>query len=1084
MSIVLSGGWCVRCLLPFFFLVTVLPTSLSRAEPSQLPAEMDIPLSLLRSENATTAIQPVEPAAPLPNPSQPEDLPSIDQPQEESQNLLRFRGVDLMKAPWFVSSVLDTTATAEQLAVDGTPTSPMVMLKVPRPFDQATLFTVLVLEDPAGLAAILTLAGVDGTDQVFVNGREIGATEFQELTQLGTSRRYFIPAETLRSGTNILALRLQGVNGSQTIGLTEPPLVFQFVPAKTAELWADGQATAESSAKLNLQQQSEIALGLIRARFPSTSPAQWHPRPWTLGRFATNLSDGLPTVEFVSALRMANRTGPTFEVSVDHITSIAISQRGRQFDGFIKPLDVQAVVGGQAIQYRAQWSPLYPGIRLDDLAGNSIPIRIQFAGAGGEFLEIHPEERALQLPKALRENVRYFLCFQQRSRSIPMMIAVYDGTANSVRAENHIDLTIKPTSSARPSIHAWYPLGIETVDLRPGKGFDLWRVLTMVSESCSYYRGQAPENILKEWLSLGSSFPNDAGEFFRVEQNRISIVSWASFPARISSGSQAAGVTLPPIIRPALVDRYLSMAASPLPRDTDTWTSTGLYSFSGRLSRASSPVTTVTQEGNLLALSFYELPWQVPPTRILPKLSEGPSSVQQIIRSTVSESLGKPDGPTALQMLGNQFSSWLQVFYSLDPEVREKGLLEKSSLAALTLREGPPWVTLKEPLSGATFPATDLKFGGGEDFESIAANLGRYLHAMGQLDLLSPDMSLFAAVPQRLKQRSHYARMMDDWEWMSPGSFSRGYMNGSFEELLAVTGGHLATYRIMSSLSGESPDNALAEQGISESNDDPHSFAKIQAAYFASRAIVNLTTRLHVHSMPSRGPNETTTQTVVLSYMEGAFPNVEIVDAISDDFRVYETLAGVAEFPDAFEPILAKSPETVRGFLRATNRMWQLAVQSDGSFYDLLSSRQRRGLLGQVYLRARLRTDSAEDLMRVLRLIEQAESPAPVGLAQAWLEVSHRDLPEISLHSWHQIRIRDFQLTAPQPPRQRRNVELVIERPRNLEGVGQLKLRAPGPPQAILLDGAPIPLTDQEFFDGILKITLRTSGKMNLVLRY
>ncbi len=968
-----------------------------------------------------------------------------------AERTLRFQAIDLAHAPWFASSDLPPSASPDQIAMDASATSPIAILRAPRPFDRATLFCILYVESSANLPAMLTIGHIDGNDETFLNGRLIGSTDTYDSGSSGNPRAYKIESGWLRKGANILAIRLQGTNGRSTFGIVRPPLTFQYLPKGSLGLWSWPRTPVVSEYRTPLD--TSIVLSLMRTipqgTIISADNIKQRERGW--GRFGHSVHDGLPAVEFVSPLRMRNRTAPGLEVLHDVVTAVDLEPTSHPVTAFRKGFQVEARHSQQSFRYNVTWSVLYPGLRLEGTGGQILPLRIQFSGPGGQLV---PLTGGVARNVDTGSDAEVYIAWQPRSRSCPMLIAVRGGVVNMTRFEEHVDLSIRARENRQVEIHAWYPTGISTFDLRGLSGTNVEGVL----EKMAAERSATSGSLLGMWLRTGLHFPVEANDWFVDTSSTVRIVTAARF---VSLNPEPwlddwKTIMTPAVPRPPLVD--LLVECGLLAPDRGRFPS-GVITWTGPLYVMSDPLSLKSPAGENFSATFYDLFLPAFQTRLLPRAEEIPETRRTILNDMI-EDFGTSTAPTAVGMLGSSAEAFRSLWPQLDTQRQQQMVSQLEPLLAMSLRAGPPWSETTEPLTGLNYLVSGEMVGPGEEPAEIDSPLLRFLALVCGARHVIPNSSIVQDRLPQLRRIAGYLWMADDWAWMKPVSSARGLNSG----------GGWAAFAHVAALQG------ILETAEAANDQQLTGLAR----YHLARAMVSLVARLSMRDWPTFGPvQSSTTETLLLSFNEGGAPSVADPSAVSGP--ALEAALGVYGWPVVTETLLKLHPEAFRDYLSRLSRSWQRIVTAQRSVSSL-DAEARDGLAHLLAIRARLRMDSKTTLDEVERqLAANRPPPNPGIMARALLESAHRDLPDLALIHWTGLELLSFELTAPEGNRDRRSAKIRV---RPLIPGRELHLRLEQVPQSVSLNGGPIPLTDVVREGNVLKITVRRQGESTVEVRF
>jgi len=940
--------------------------------------------------------------------------------------------VNLEKLDWFASPDLPPGATEQQVRGQGIPTTPTVVLRSPMPSGAGMLFTFVEIPEQVPLTgAYLTLGDVDGEDEVYLNGIQVGRTTGWGVSDSGKPRLYWVSPEVLRAGRNILAIRLRAYGDRRTFAVKSGPLTFQMAGSAGAPREAAVPGDETSSATM---------VAAIVAADPEASATAVRRKRASFGRFGEFFHDGLPAVGEVSPTRISQRNSTVFDVSLDRVTSVSLAQSGsgREISGWGKRTLVDAVFSGKPLRYSLRSSVLYPGAVVDLQEGDVLQMRARFAS---------PNPIAMQVPGAMlrqvvpglskNEELTAYVITEAGKNSTPAVLAASGLSINLIQAPTHVDITLvrSGTRKGPARLYLFFPKGIATFDLSTPPS-DMGALISAMAPSAEL----ADE--LARWMRVGLSVPVSCDEYFRMlTSEKIRVYQVVEH--------ETVGNLSPYRLRPPQVDFIRSHLN--YPAEVRSTTSTGVMTFSGELFAEE---TTAPASG--LACTWYDLP--IPPMheRGYLALPDQPELMQLLDRWALSD-LGSTASLTGVDSLYKSRTQAFQAFSYLSPEKRNRLLADSAAVVPQSF-QSRQWHEHIERLSGLKywwtyyiegpyFQRFDQDWGNGLSlygFYNYVKYAGKWDFAAQNWEMVERMLSWFTAT--------------DDWEWMRASNGAHGHGTGAGDCQSAAYAAVVAYARLAESCGRQEE----YEYG----------------AYLAARAAIFSLNRF-VYNPFAEAQGLKPANSIQVGFHEGqGFLSGEL-DRYP--WNVTSTISGNGVQPGNFDLYLRYAPDALRAFEDAFADAYPQWMNGRYQYPGATLYRGNSGYitLPHIYLRARL----GENLVLLQEALEQAATNdylwwlAPPVIA----EVMNQRAGGVYVRDWGRSAFLGGSIHRDDKDGKRRHLRLKVHV--NQPG-DPVEISMPTKPIEFQVNDGPVPLTDSRYEDEVLTIRLRRPGENDILVRY
>ncbi|MEI7633772.1 MAG: hypothetical protein WCK47_05775 [bacterium] len=954
-------------------------------------------------------------------------------------------GINLARASWFVSAALDPSADAARIQRESTPTTPTVTIQT-EPKAAATLFALIDLPDPAGRGGMVTIGDINGNDETFFNGAKIGETRGTGITDNGIPRVYYIEPKLLKSGRNVLALRLSAVSGAGGFGIRREPLTFGFasVPPRSPA-YAAPKPVRGVTAIPEAEARAAIA-ALDGARLAESSEPLMRKRP-SFGRFGMFFHDGLPMVTEVSPARIVQRAAPQIDVLIDSAANLSIAADGSEpgIDGWHKLARMEALCSGQPVIYTMLSHLFYPGAIITIEAGKALALRVKFPGAavrGGAFHQMSAEEISRALGSAPLAPFTAYAFYEAQAQSAPVIIAATGCAANAIQAENSIDITFSRNPEAKPrsKIHIFFPGGLNRYDFsaKPASVFGLAAVMAP---------GADPAGTVRAWLRMGLNEPSATDEYFQVNPGanivRIFQVMRYAPPPGIPVGPPM--VILPPQIG-------FAASAFRYPAVMPETTVTGMLSFSGPVLSVARTAAAGATTGGLI-LASYDLP-------LPPQEERGLIAVtaSEPLRAMLNSHFGELATTTTLNGVNVFYKGRAQGFqaFSYLSEANRKRLLDNTAVIVPGGLRDSQWYEAAEPFSGLSFWWT--YFIEGPYFGRFDQDWGNGLSLYGLHTSVKyrGDWELIAKNWDAVERMFSWFAVTDDWEWMRAANGIHGHGTGAGDCASAAYAGVLSYAKLA--------------RGAGRTEDYHHGL------YAAARAALFLLNRFAYNDFAQQNsfkePNS-----LVLGFHEGSGFLVGELNAYP--WNVTSNISGNGLQPENFDLYLKYAPDLLREYEKTFEQAYPDWMDGSHKYNRRTLYRGNSGYitLPHIYLRARMEMNSFEELAGLLnraRTNDYLWWLAPPVIAEA---LNSRN--DVYVRDWGRCAFNGGEISRDR--KRNRKVELQFD---NKYPPDAVEIAVPNQPALIQINGGPVPLTDSRYDNGVQWLKLRRPGANTITFLY
>lgn len=966
---------------------------------------------------------------------------------------LVWRGIDLSTASWFASAELPPNSSYETLKSSATPTSPTVNLRSPVSGGVGTLFAVVNLPTPipSGTSGRITIGDINGNDETFFNGTAIGNNITYGNTESRMPRAYIIPEALLKSGENILAIKLQGSSGQQVFGIKNPPLTFAFVP--TASL--NTQKSVRPTTSVVFQNLNDtMALDAITSADPTANRSELIKKRPSFGRFGELFVNGLPAVSEISPTHISSRNGVRFDVNVDGIKQVStvLSARGAEIDGWHHKTRVIAKNGTGEISYKSLQHVQYPGTILSLENGNILKLRAKFPQLQGQVLNLSPAELNAVFGQRSNEfNAYIFIPLEKQGT--PAFLVTQGLSVNLTQSSTNVDISFakKTEFKSEPKIYIVYPTGLDRFDFssRP----------TQIAEITDIISEEPTTFTLSKWARLAINEPVDQAEWFEVreKQKKVRVYQTARFLSPIISPEFTPYLFLPPQLE-------YSHERLDYPVDTSLTSPTQILGFSGYFQYIRKPSIFTSKADPTLSYSpvltgWYDLPLPSISERALPEIA-GQTDWNELINKFALSSLGTSGSLNAVDALYKSRAAAYQAFNFLTPENR--AILNNNSQQTIRAALGGHfWESSRERFSGLEYFWTRYIQGPFyENYEFDWSN-GLALYGLATYVSYSGDYKIVNDNWEAVERLFRWFTVSDDWEWMRASNAQHGHGTGSGEAQNATYSAAIAYSRLAKTAGRQN---------------DYH-----YGLYTAARAALFSLNRFAYNEFATahdfKGDNS-----IILGFHEGkGFLEGELGNYPAN---ATGNISAYGVQPENFDLLMSYASDQIRNY--ELNFEKAFPNWNDGSYkYPFPTSlADNSGLvtLPHIYLRARMGGDSFASLIELVNQALQNNNywwTSPTVIA----EVLAKRSGGVAITEWDKAKILNASVAhdIERGGDKRRVLSLTVD---NNEGSNTLSIRFPRKPSSFQINNGPVPLTDSKFEDGILKLRLRRPGENSVKVQY
>ncbi len=963
---------------------------------------------------------------------------------------VQFRGVDLARVKWFVSSELSPAASADEVTSRATPTAPIKLHSLGTS-DSLTLFTFIEVPGQTSFGALLTIGDLEGDDETYFNGQIVGKTSGRGISDLGVPRTYYIPPTAFLEGRNVLAIKLRGTFGRSQVGIKREPLTLGFVPRPPdARELPIRPAVAPSIT-------SQQALSAIMAADPEASASAVLGKRPGFGRFGLFFADGLPAVAEVGPTAIRNRFPPEFRVRLDAVTNVEIARDKSDpgIDSWHKVIRVQASSQGEQLRYTIRTHIFYPGALLQLEEGPALVFQITGAQDLSAY-KVPTSTLANLLEVPAGSEVHAYVFATRKGKTCPAIALVADGAGNLTLKNNAVELAVARVGKSKksPRVSIFYPFGIRICETHGTE--DSWAgIVATLAPSPSVDAAQS----FRAWLRTGLWFPSATDEYFRIfpDQSFVRVYNLARFESVIPS----AGDIPPYLVLPPQVSFARNTFKYPV-RTSET-TATPVVTFTGELhaelvkppvSGAASGKRSTSRKqisSDDLYVWFYDLP--VPPLdeRGLLAVPE-----QGELKALLNTSF--PDLPTTITGPGVDvlYKARTQVFqaYSfLTPDNREKLVANTRRILPAYLQHGV-WYDSVEPFSGLRF--WWCYYIEGPYFDRYDQDWGNGLSLYGLYTAVKylGEWEWVAKNWEIIERMFSWFAVSDDWEWMRASNGVHGHGTGAGDCTNATYVGALAYAKL------------ARETGRTEEF--------LYGLYTAARAALPALTRFAYNDFAKEQGLVKESARLVVGFHEGQGFLTGELDRYP--WNVTSLISGNGVQPELFDLLRKYAEPLVTQYERvfdAAYPQWDNGTYRY-SFRTIYRDNSGYISLPHIYLRTRMNLDGPDQLRQ---RIERAKANsefwwlAPPVLA----EVMQPMRAKVYLANWGKCTFLGGSIVPLEKGRMRIEAQFDNRYPPDT-----VEIVLPRPHRSIEINDAPVPIPDIEVEGLRVRVRLRKPG-MNLL---
>ncbi len=986
---------------------------------------------------------------------------SVQPPRAEASAakppIFDFKSYDLGKITWYASADLPPGSTVEQIRARGTPTTPTVTLRSAVQGGTGVLFCFVQLPDPIPKACSgrITIGDIDGNDEAFWNGKQIGQTSGWGIAEF-RPRMYTIDREALKPGVNVFALRMSGPGGRPTFGIKSKTLTFCLTPSVPASLPPPEDKPTSSVPTIDI----ELARAAILAADPEVSASLLQRKRPSFGRFGELEHNGLPALSEVSPTRIATRQGPTFDVMLDRVTKVE-TRRGAQepgIDSWHRLSGVSGIARSRPVSYSLRQNVLYPGAVLRLEQGSVLEFRVRFPQTTGQIFPLTDDEMRAVFGDKKPSGLSAYGFLPTGPSNTPAILVATGLSVNVTQASAHVDISLaRPEGSKdEAGVYIFYPLGLYK--------FQAGGPVQSLSDIARAVRpGQDPAEVLRQWFRVGLYEPVGVDEYFTPIKNTSAIRVFQAARYRPARGVDLGG---PFLIRPPQVD-YVQQALG-YPVSGPQTSSTGVLAFSGDMHYStplsSAGTTTTALAGSsgqgsdqLIHLLSYDLP--VPPLAERAQLEMfDQQPLISLLNNYAVTDLGTSTSITAVDVLYKSRTQAYQAYSYLTPKHR-KLLMDNGAATVVPALGGHFWNSQTEPFSGLEYWYTS--FLQGPQFKKYDQDWGNGLSLYGLETYVkySGNWKLALDNWDAVERMFTWFTVTDDWEWMRASNSAHGHGTGAGD-------GQNATYAAAAAY-------AKLARGAGRQEDYHYGLYTL-----ARTAIIGLNRFVYNDFAASNGFKGS--HSVVLGFHEGqgflegeldgypwnATSNISGNGIQTENHDLYMTYAqdALRNYEQVFEK---NYPQWMDGQF---NYPYKTLYQGNSGYITL----------PHIYLRARLGGDSFATLSEYLdraRVNPYLWWLAPPVIA----EVINKKADGVVVTDWDKSAFLGGKIEATENE-DRRSVTVRVD---NKGGeLSTVSIKLPRKPHRFDINGGPVPLTDSQYDNGELKLKVRRPGENVITVIY
>ena len=954
-----------------------------------------------------------------------------------------LKSYDLGKITWYASADLAPGSSLEEIRTRGTPTTPTVTLRSAVHGGTGILFCFVQLPDPLppGCMGRLTIGDIDGNDEAFWNGEPIGSTTNWGVSEFHP-RVYNVDFSKLRSGINILALRMSGPAGRPTFGVKSKTLSFCLAPGESAISDVRPDSLPSVSETISMSD----AVAAIRAADDMVSQSLIQRKRTGFGRFGEFYHNGLPAVSEISPTRVATQHGPIFDVLPAQVNSLETVRLPTEpgIDGWHHLVRVKAELNQAPLVYTARQSLLYPGTVLHLEEGEVLQLRVRFPEKSGYVLSLDESETTgLFDRKPDHLSVHGFLPVG-KSRNPAMMVAT-GLSVNVIQGSSHIDVSLARIKGAKdPAVYLFYPVGLYKVESDA-------EIKSLTEMARLMKPDEEPLDVLKQWLRIGLYEPTGVDEYFTMVNNESAVRVYQATRYSSPSGLDLGG---PFVMRPPQID-YAREALN-YPVAGPVTSSTGVLAYSGDV-HYSDPINAETAAKDNLYLISYDLPVPLLRERA-PVNTPGQKDVRELVDVYAMTDMGTSRSVTAVDAIYKSRTQAYQAFSFLSPENQQKLNRDSAQTVPLALG-GHFWNRQTERFTGQEYWGTyylegpyyrpyDIDWGNGLSLYGLST----YIKYTGKWDMVAENWDAVERI-------FRWFTVSDDWEWMRASNSAHGHGTGAGDCQNAVYAAAVGYTRLA--------------KGAQRTDDYYYGL------YTMARTALPTLNRF-VYNDFAAANGFIGDQSLVLGFLEGkGFVGGELTDY---PWAATSNISGNGVQPENFDLYMTYAQDAVRNYEQIFEKSFP---QWLNGMYEYQGETMYRGNSGyitlpHIYMRARLGGDSfatLTDYIEQARTNENFWWQSPPVLA----EIVTKKSDDVMVMDWGRGQFVGAAIERTASDKRRKLTVRIQNRDAEPNVVS---IRLPGRPHRFSINNGPVPLTDSQFENGELKLKVRRQGENVITVEY
>lgn len=968
-----------------------------------------------------------------------------------------FKSYDLGKITWYASADLPPNSTVDQIRARGTPTTPTVTLRSAVQGGTGVLFCFVQLPDPlpADVSGRMTIGDIDGNDEAFWNGKEIGQTVGWGISEF-RPRMYNVDRSNLKPGVNVFALRMSGPGGRPTFGIKSKTLTFCLTPPIASPVVPPADKPTSSVPTIAIDR-ARVA---ILAADPEVSASLLQRKRPSFGRFGEMEHNGLPAVSEISPTRIATRQGPSFDVMLDRVTNVE-TKRGEQepgIDSWHRLSQVSGIAQGKPITYSLRQNVLYPGAILRMEQGSVLQLRIRFPEKTGQVFPLTDEEANSVFNGKKPAGLSAYGFLPGGESNTPAILAATGLSVNITQASGHVDISLARPAGEKGDarVYIFYPIGLYRfhTDVPIKSLSDIGRAVRP---------GQDPADVLRQWFRVGLYEPVGVDEYFAPIKNSAHIRVFQAARYRPATGIDLGD---PLLIRPPQVD-YIQQALGYPVGGTQT-SSTGVLAFSGDM-HYSAPLNAAETTGTggqtisspaaeqKIHLLSYDLP--VPPLHErapLELFDQAPLTT--LLNQFAVTDLGTSTSITAVDALYKSRTQAYQAYSYLTPEHR-KQLADNGAATVAPALGGHFWNSQIEPFSGLEYWYTT--FLQGPYFKKYDQDWGNGLSLYGLETYVkyTGNWKLPADNWDAIERMFAWFAVTDDWEWMRASNSAHGHGTGAGD-------GQNATYAAAVAY-------AKLARGTERQADYHYGLYTL-----ARTAIVGLNRFAYNDFAASNGFKGD--HSVVLGFHEGQ----GFLEGELDGYpwNATSNISGNGIQTENHDLYMTYAQDALRNYEQIFEKNYPQWMDGQFSYpyKTLYQGNSGYITLPHIYLRARLNGDSYATLNEYLdraRVNPYLWWLAPPVIA----EIINKKADGVVVTEWDTAAFLGGKIEQTANEDRRSVTVRVSNAPGNTVTVA---IRLPRKPHRFDINGGPVPLTDSQYENGELRLKVRRPGENVITVIY